>query len=483
MKHQQDASSGATGTISTTGAIGTIGTKGAMGADDLQAAANRLLSLQDDAHGHFRSKCPQGEFKTAWNCTISKKLVAENKRLTMAHTLMQRFLDFVVHHEQRKGSASTNLEERGAALSAVDGALDLARFSVADPGLSMPGSDLAAPAQSLDFQWQDAVARLELEDLQEAMESMLGLLAEDARLRLDRCEITAELSHFGCRNNRGMVQAGRQAMVRWSYMGMAVEGEEVSGFDYDDSGSFAADFREPLLRGARNFRERVLGNLRPVKCPSYRGLVVLTPRAVSSIIGAMIEFHASGRQVMDGKSRWDKAIDQQVAASCLTLTDEPHDARFLSSAAFDRDGLPTSPLPIIQQGRLVNHCHDYYSARKLGVRANGQAGGPFGYTFAAGQESLADMLRARSEILLVDSFSGEVDPLGGGNFSGVAKSSSLWVKGERQGAVVETMISGDFFEICRQLVAVSRERENPSGQALVPYLLVDGVSVVSNSKA
>jgi predicted Zn-dependent protease len=77
---------------------------------------------------------------------------------------------------------------------------------------------------------------------------------------------------------------------------------------------------------------------------------------------------------------------------------------------------------------------------------------------------------------MVDRFSGNSDPIKG-DFSGVAKSSRLFQRGEDRGSVTETMIAGNFFAIADAVLAVSKEVEIVSGGFASPYVLVDGVSV------
>jgi PmbA protein len=89
---------------------------------------------------------------------------------------------------------------------------------------------------------------------------------------------------------------------------------------------------------------------------------------------------------------------------------------------------------------------------------------------------LADVLKGHDKLLLVDRFSGNSDPIKG-DFSGVAKSSRLYERGVDRGAVTETMIAGNFFDLAKAVLAVTKEAEMVGGNFRSPYLLVDGVSV------
>src|SRR5690606_13725271 len=120
--------------------------------------------------------------------------------------------------------------------------------------------------------------------------------------------------------------------------------------------------------------------------------------------------------------------------------------------------------------------HDAYSAKKVGAKPTGIAGAPFGLRVSAGNESFEAMTKARSELLFVDRFSGNADPLTG-DFSGVVKGGRLFSNGQDVGAVSETMIAGNVLALAQQILAVANQAENISGQYWCPAILIDGVSV------
>ena len=182
---------------------------------------------------------------------------------------------------------------------------------------------------------------------------------------------------------------------------------------------------------------------------------------------------------MDGKSRWAQSVGQRVVSDKLTLRDHPHDPRFSGATGFDSDGLPTKQQTLVEHGVLQMILHDCYSAKRCKGRSTGTSGGPFALEVAAGTASKAELLRSHKQLLVVDRFSGNADPIKG-DFSGVAKGSRLYSNGEDAGSVTETMIAGNFFTIAEEVLGVSRETELVSGGFLSPYILVGGVSVTGS---
>jgi PmbA protein len=328
--------------------------------------------------------------------------------------------------------------------------------------------------------WNDKTSTITLGELQEFSQALLSRLTRDPRVSLDRLEVSTACMWHGLYNSNGVHQAETQSTVSWSFMGMAVDGDEVSGFDYDGRSVYAWDNALDLaLTQCDHFVEKIIKNLRPIKAPTYKGPVLLTPRAVEELLIGTILYHMAGSSVMDGKSDWEKKIGTQVVSKLIHLVDSPHDEQFSGATAFDGDGLATMSRVLLNNGVLMTHLHDCYTANRCKAKSTATSGGPFALSCRQGVTDLSTMQQARSELLVVDRFSGNIDPIKG-TFSGVAKSSRYMKDGKDMGAVSETMIAGNVFELCNHILAVSNVTENLSGSILMPWMLVDGVSVTGN---
>lgn len=420
------------------------------------------------------------DVKIVASCSFQKRLVVENKVFTLANSLESQKFGILVHKDQKKGSASINTRNPESMTQAIKAALSLASYSVPDADLTMATPDIAPATTPHAFQFDAATADIGLGEMQELMQAGLLAATRDPRVSIDKFEFSADTSFHGLYNSRGVRQSETQTMLNWVLFGMAIDGEEVSGFDYDSDFSFQRQGAETkLIHTSKEFARRVLMNLKPRQAPSYKGLVLLSPRAVEEILTGFVLYHASGSSVMDGKSAWSKAIGSKVMSEHFTLTDAPHDPRFAGATAFDGDGLPTRDQVIVDKGVLKTHLHDCYSAKRCKSKSNAMNGGPFAMRVAPGKEDLSDLFRARKEILVIDRFSGNSDPIKG-DFSGVAKSSRLYVNGEDAGGVTETMIAGNFFEFADQIAGVSSVTEILSGASENPWILLDGISVTGS---
>ena len=105
-------------------------------------------------------------------------------------------------------------------------------------------------------------------------------------------------------------------------------------------------------------------------------------------VGTLLEFlgylafnglaHAEGRGALVGR------LGTRVAAPAINLSDSPRFSRTLPRA-FDAEGVPKAPMPLIQDGVAHRVVHDTRSAARAGggARSTGHALAPGGSGFGA----------------------------------------------------------------------------------------------------
>jgi PmbA protein len=415
--------------------------------------------------------------KVSAKSDVSLRVSAENRKFTIASSVTSQSFGLAVHKDRKRGSAAVNTVKSEDVVFAVEEALQLAKYSVPDEYLTLASKEIAPRAKPLDFLHDKKLTNVDQIELQELMEDILENVFTDERIALERFDVGVSDSYHNLMNSEGVFQSEVQTSIGWSFMGMARAGDQVSGMDYTGGFSYSSkDFRERMRREAEQFAQKLVASLDPIKCPEYKGNVLLTPRAVRSLILSHIMFHASGSSVMDGKSKWIKSVGEEVCSPLLMLSDHPHAKHFSGATSFDSDGLPTRDTSIIERGILKSHLHSCYTAKRTGTTSNGFAGGAFGLILAPGATLLDDLKNSSNELLVVDRFSGNTDPLTG-DFSGVAKSSRLLRNGRDVGPVSETMIAGNMLELLRSIAGVSKETEIVGGSYSAPYVLLGPVTV------
>ena len=108
--------------------------------------------------------------------------------------------------------------------------------------------------------------------------------------------------------------------------------------------------------------------------------VVLEADAVGDIVGWVGVLAANGLAYAEGRSAFCDRIGTRIAAARINLSDSPRYARTLPRG-FDAEGVPKSPIPLIQDGVAHRVVHDTRSAAVAGAQSTGHATIPGGDDF------------------------------------------------------------------------------------------------------
>ncbi|HEX6714747.1 MAG TPA: metallopeptidase TldD-related protein [Thermoleophilaceae bacterium] len=106
--------------------------------------------------------------------------------------------------------------------------------------------------------------------------------------------------------------------------------------------------------------------------------VVLAPAATAELLDWLAFTAFNGLAQAEGRGALVGKLGTRVAAATINLSDSPRYMRTLPRA-FDAEGVPKAPLPLIQDGVAMNVAHDTRSAALVdGARSTGHALAPGG---------------------------------------------------------------------------------------------------------
>lgn len=414
---------------------------------------------------------------TAVRCR-TQKVGFERNEVNLASSGEETTYTLKVHTEHRLGSAQTNSPLPDDLARAANGALEVARFAPPDEYLNLPGPQ---PIEIHDDRFDPEIDQLAPEALRRLAEGYLRALCSDPRLSIDSGNVESASFETCLLNTNGVRLLDRSTQLQWTGSGQAIDGDEITSFDYESGSSFhLRGVAERTREEAARFGNQVLSSFGASRAETYKGLVLLTPKVIDELVLQPLEFHLSGLQVFYGKSSLgDDRLGQRVAHPLFSMLDDPFDLSLSGADPFDGEGSPTRRLELIHEGVLERHIENAYSARRRGRERTGHGGlSLHAPSVAAGTTPLAQLIAQPKPLLSVHRFSGNVD-LASGNFSGVAKGSHLYFSAGNRRPVRETMIAGNIFEMLRCIAAVSLERQNVDARFHAPWLLVDGISVTA----
>lgn len=387
--------------------------------------------------------------------------------------------------DKKLGFASTN--ERETLGATIADALSLAAASLPDPLHGLPE---AREVSGIDGLYHQDAASVGVGDVTKLGAQLLNRVKElDQRVSIDSGSVGAGQGARAIASSKGVAAHTRGTQVSCYLFGMAVDGDDVGSFAVAGNGSRGyAGFEDKITLCADQFVEKTLGALHPGKGESYLGDVLFSPEATSSLIIGNLLGMLNPSSIRKGKSPMAGKVEEMIAASSLTLIDDPTIPGELDSSVFDREGQPRRKQVIIENGRLLSLPYNHYEAVAAGIAggSTGHAAGgaenlpgvSFGRVqMAAGDAPLQNLLNAETPTIIVTRFSGSTNGVTG-EFSGVVKAGFLVERGEKR-PISEILIAGNLLELFQNINAISQETEKIYGRVAFPWVRASGVSVTA----
>jgi PmbA protein len=376
---------------------------------------------------------------------------------------------------QRKGSASTGDLRPEAVHETVGKACAIASHTAVDEcsGLADP-AELAQhiPDLDLDHPWEIAP--------DEAIE--LARECEAAGLRMDPRLTNSEgatlTTHRGVRvygNSLGFL-AGFPSTSHSLSCSLVAEQHGQMQRDYWYSVARVPGELEAGAAIGRRAAERALARLGARRIETRRASVLFAPEVARGLFGSFIGAIRGASQYRRSSFLLDTA-GEQVFPAFLQMQERPHLPRALASVPFDSEGVATRDRELVKNGVLDGYVLGSYSARKLGLKTTGNAGGTYNLLVSAPgvEQSLAALLRQMGQGFLVTEMMGQGVNGVTGDYSRGA--SGFWVEnGELAYPVHEVTVAGNLREMYRQIVGLGTDIDM-LGAIRCGSLLIEGLTI------
>ena len=403
--------------------------------------------------------------------------------LNIAKSMSGNSLGIRVYRDRSLGFAYVNSFEEENIRDSVERAMGIAAGAPSDENNALPDP---TPVASIEGLYDPQADDFGVEKAVELALSMLRAARDyDPRVTIDSGELSGHTGEKAIASTRGVEVSERSSFFYSVIMGMAREGDSVSSFDYQFEGAWSPSRMDPVAM-ALKLAKNVVDSLGAVSGETFKGPVILAPKAASGIVVSPVMSSASASSVQRETSRFRGRLGEVVGSELLTVIDESRLPEGAGSTSFDREGIAPESLHVIEKGVLRSFLYDSYTARKDGRSSNGHAGGGVSavpvvsstnVVLSPGETPLADMIAGIDKGVLVTRFAGNVDPVSG-DFSGSVKGGRMIRGGRLEEPLSGTMIAGNTFDSLSRVTAVSKETERMFS-TVVPYLAVDGLSVTS----
>jgi len=385
-------------------------------------------------------------------------------------------LSVTVYIGKQKGYASTADLASRAIRDTVEAALTIARFTAADQcaGLADP-EELARESRDLDLfhPWDLPVER--------AIE--MAKSCEGAAFALDKRVSNSEGASVSCQqwqfvlaNSEGFMDGFPTSRHALSCAVIAAEDGQMQRDDWYVSMRSPKDLPEPEAVGEYAGR-RALARLRSRKIGTAQAPVLFEAPVASGLIGSFVSAVSGGSLYRKASFLLD-SLGKKVFSPIVNLVERPHLIRGSASSCFDDEGVATRDRDVVKNGVLQGYFLGSYSARKLGLKTTGSAGGNHNLILEGGENDLPGLIRLMGRGLLVTELMGHGINLVTGDYSRGA--AGYWIEGgEIRYPVEEITIAGNLRDMFRSIVAIGSDTLT-RGSRSCGSILVEGMTIAGN---
>ena len=391
-------------------------------------------------------------------------------------------LGITVYVGARRGNASTSDFSDTAIRQTVQAAYDIARFTAEDPVAGLPDAgDIAGKHEQPDLDlfhpWT----------VDSEGAAKLALVCEAAAFKTDKritnsegAGVSAQQSHFFSAHSRGFRGGYASSRHSISVAPIAGKGDGMQRDAWYSSMRSAQELAAPEAVG-RYAAERALSRLKSRKIKTTQCPVLFESPLAAGLLGAFVQAVSGGALYRKSSFLLD-SLGSTVFPNHIDIDEDPMVRRGKGSAAFDEEGVRTKARKVVDAGQVQGYFLSSYSARKLGMKTTGNAGGSHNLTMTSRQtrpgDDLDEMLRKLGTGLFVIELMGQGVNYVTGDYSRGA--SGFWVeRGKIAFPVQEITIAGNMKDMLQGIQAIGADAYN-YGAKTVGSVLINRMKIAGS---
>ena len=372
-------------------------------------------------------------------------------------------LGVTVYVGRRRGNASTSDFSPAAIERTVQAAYDIARFTAEDPVAGLPDeADIAPQASHRDLQlfhpWaidSEQAARL-------ALECEAAAFATHRRItNSEGAGVSAQQSHFFSAHThgfRGGYASSRHSISVAPIASLPGRRGEMQRDSWYSSMRDARELAAPEVVG-RYAAERALSRLGSRKISTRECPVLFESPLAAGLLGGFTQAVSGGALYRKSSFLLD-SLGQQVFPAHIDVSEDPFVIGGKGSSPFDDEGVRVAARKVVHEGRVEGYFLSTYSARKLGMKTTGNAGGSHNLILSSRLTHAGDDLQAMLQKLGTGLFVIELMGQGVNYVTGDYSrgASGFWVEGGQIAYPVdEITIAGNLRDMLMGIEAVGAD--------------------------
>ncbi|MEP6559068.1 MAG: metalloprotease PmbA [Burkholderiales bacterium] len=392
-------------------------------------------------------------------------------------------LGISVYVGKRRGNASTSDFSDAAVQRTVQAAFDIARFTAEDPVAGLADADDVAQAPDTDrdldlfHPWSvdsEQAARI-------ALECEAAAFATSKRIgNSEGAGVSAQQSHFFSAHTHGFRGGYASSRHSLSVAPIAGKGNGMQRDAWYSSMRNAEALASPAAVG-RYAAERALSRLKSRKIATTECPVLFESPLAAGLLGGFVQAISGGALYRKSTFLLD-SLGTQVFPKHIDISEDPFLMGGKGSAPFDDEGVRVSARKVVDAGRVEGYFLGSYSARKLGMKTTGNAGGSHNLVLTSrqtkGSDDLDAMLQKLGTGLFVIELMGQGVNYVTGDYSRGA--SGFWVENGRIAYPVhEITIAGNLKTMLAGITAIGSDAYN-YGAKTIGSVLVNRMKIAGN---
>ena len=381
----------------------------------------------------------------------------------------------------RRGNASTSDFSLESLRATVEAAYHIAQHTAEDI-CAAPAESALLEKNPLDLDlfhpWRiDASQAVDIARLAEGAAFAVSKQIKNS----DGASVSAHHAHFMMGTTQGFMGGYPFSRHYISCAPIASEGRKKSPMQRDDwysSSRIPEELADPAAIGTYA-AQRALSRLKARSLTTRRCPVIFEAPLAAGLLGSLVQAVSGGALYRRSSFLLD-SLGKQVLPKHISLFENPHLKSMTGSAPFDEEGVKTSARTVVNSGVLEGYFLSTYSARKLGMKTTGNAGGSHHLTLQSRKTprgGLPALLKEMGTGLLVTELMGQGVNYVTGDYSRGA--FGYWVEnGEIQYPVEEVTIAGNLREMLLGIELVGDDSlirgTKETGSILIAAMTVGG---------
>lgn len=326
--------------------------------------------------------------------------------------------------------------------------------------------------------YDPSLEKLDVDWMKEQCDIMKHIVDENKQ-KVQELSVSKSIASVFFANSNGVAKTSRLCAVSGA---LSVVLNEVSGFS-SQSFSHSPELGKIAVEAVEECK---LGQSKgSVKTGKYN--VLFDYNAIEDILSSTFLSSVNGFNVLKNRSFYSSKLNEKVASSQLTVTDDATIDYALNSYPSDAEGVKSQKTVLIDNGILKNFIYDYYTANLVSKKSTGNCSSialrpaidSSNVVISPGKKRREDIIAGMKKGIILSEISGAhmINPVSG-DFSNDMIKAYYIEDGVIKHSLDSGMISGNVYSMLSNVAEIAKEQKQ-RGIFISPSILFKNLQIIS----